>query len=553
MVGVIANDSDAPVVHEFFELFKTPWEYYESERFYDVVLISEGRDIPGSSARVLIHYSTSETPVDFDGKVELQTRARNLSYKGWRIPIYGASATFHNAQTVFLTDGATSLPVGYQSKVQDRLYCRIGYDLFREVRTLLTSGQPPENASIPAIELHIALLRDLMVSAGVTFVEVPPVPENFAFIACLTHDVDHPAIRLHKWDHTLFGFLYRAIWDSLIQVFKGRRPIRYLVDNYVAVVKVPFVHLGMAKDFWGNFRRYTELEDGSPSTYFVLPFKGRAGTTVSGPAPQFRASSYGAADIADSLEALRISGMEIGLHGIDAWIDSSKGQEEKAQIAKTTGGTCTGVRMHWLYFGDDSYETLEKSGFAYDSTIGYNQTIGFRTGTTQVYKPLQAKRLLEIPLHIMDTALFYPSYMNLTFKDADSKVGHVVDTTARFGGVVTFNWHDRSIAPERCWGQFYAKLIRSLKEKGSWCTSAGSAVAWFQDRRSVCFKRVSQGIELSRAASEWRSGKDGPGLRLRVYNSCKRDGASSKEYADLSFTHDMTIDRDGAVSQIANS
>lgn len=549
MIGVIAKDIDASVVHEFFELFKTPWENYHPERSYDVVFICGGGDIPSIAAKVLVHYSTSEILADFDGKAKFQTGGCNLTYKGWRIPIYGVSVTFKSAPNVFLADEATSLSVGYQSQVQGRLYCRIGYDLFGEIRTLLTSGQPPENASIPTIDLHIALLRDLMVSAGVTFVEVPPVPEKFAFIACLTHDVDHPSIRLHRWDHTLFGFLYRATWSSLVQVLEGRRPISHLWSNCVAAAKVPFIYLGLARDFWCDFNRYGELEEGSASTYFVLPFKDKAGMTLSGPAPQIRASSYGAADIAETLEMLMISGAEIGLHGIDAWIDSSKGQEEKAQIAAITGGRCNGVRMHWLYFGDDSYETLEKAGFTYDSTIGYNQTIGYRAGTTQAYKPLQAKRLLEIPLHIMDTALFYPSYLNLTFEEADSRIRHLVDNACQFGGVVTTNWHDRSIAPERCWGEFYAKLIQSLKERGGWCTSAGGAVAWFQDRRSVCFKRASQGIELSRATSEWHSVKDSPGLRLRVYNSCKRDGVSSEKYVDLSLSHDMTIDRDGAVSQ----
>ena len=31
----------------------------------------------------------------------------------------------------------------------DRLVARIGYDLFGEVRTLLTAGQPARNASLP--------------------------------------------------------------------------------------------------------------------------------------------------------------------------------------------------------------------------------------------------------------------------------------------------------------------------------------------------------------------------------------------------------------------
>ena len=41
--------------------------------------------------------------------------------------------------------------------------------------------------------------------------------------------------------------------------------------------------------------------------------------------------------------------------------------------------------MHWLYFGDDSPKTLEAAGFDYDSTCGYNDAVGYRAGTSQVF------------------------------------------------------------------------------------------------------------------------------------------------------------------------
>ena len=150
--------------------------------------------------------------------------------------------------------------------------------------------------------------------------------------------------------------------------------------------------------------------------------------------------------------------------------------------------------MHWLYFDDHSPLALEKAGFSYDSTVGYNQTIGYRAGTAQVYKPLQAHHLLELPLHVMDTALFYPDYLNLTFEEADRRIGEIIDYARQFGGAVTFNWHDRSIAPERLWGEFYAGLISELKRKGAWCSSAGTVVSWFQNRRSVVFEASRPGI-----------------------------------------------------------
>ena len=280
---------------------------------------------------------------------------------------------------------------------------------------MLTVGQPAANANMPALELHIAFLRDLITGCGVPLVEIPPVPDGYRFIACLTHDVDHPSIRQHKWDHTMFGFLYRAVFGSLRDLIRGRLAVRDLVRNWVAALKLPLVHLGLAKDFWREFDdRYLELEKGLRSTFFVIPFKNRAGRHREGPAPGFRAAQYGAADIAGTIRKLRDAGCEVGLHGIDAWIDSSRGSEEVEEIRRLTGASKVGVRMHWLYYDRQSPQALEQAGAAYDSTIGYNETVGYRAGTTQAYKPLEASRLLELPLHVMDTALFYPAYLGLS-------------------------------------------------------------------------------------------------------------------------------------------
>ena len=67
-----------------------------------------------------------------------------------------------------------------------------GYNLFDEVRFLLTDGQPAANASIPTLDEHIARLRVVDYTCGNTPGLVPPIPSGYNFIACLTHDIDHP-------------------------------------------------------------------------------------------------------------------------------------------------------------------------------------------------------------------------------------------------------------------------------------------------------------------------------------------------------------------------
>ena len=172
--------------------------------------------------------------------------------------------------------------------------------------------------------------------------------------------------------------------------------------------------------------------------------------------------------------------------------------------------------MHWLYFKEDSAAVLEAAGADYDSTSGYNETVGYRAGTAQVYKPLAASRLLELPLHVMDTALFFPGHLDLSPDGAVRRVEPIIRHAAQSGGCVTVNWHDRSIAPERQWGEFYVYLLAQLENSGAWFATASQAVAWFRRRRSAVFDAGESGPVRVRITAE--IGNDLPDLQLRFYN-----------------------------------
>ena len=218
MIGVVARPEDRDVVREFFELFKTPWEFCRANGRYQVLLHADGTSAHRPAELVLL-YGSRPNEFDHERKPLPGPPRRNamLSWHGERIPLYG------NAVPLPSEGGAldpvfedTGEPVASVVRTDGRTVVRVGYDLFEEVRLLLTAGQPPAHAGIAALEQHIALLRRWIVGCGVPLVEIPPVPEGHPFIVCLTHDVDHPSIRLHRFDHTMFGFLYRAVIGSLI-------------------------------------------------------------------------------------------------------------------------------------------------------------------------------------------------------------------------------------------------------------------------------------------------------------------------------------------------
>jgi peptidoglycan/xylan/chitin deacetylase (PgdA/CDA1 family) len=520
MIGVIADSSEHNVVQEWFELFKTPWEYWRRGGRYEVVL-SVGDNQFDEAAKLVIVYAGKKVRLDNEQKLSIRPQhghTPNLLYKENRIPIYGDLVTFPEKGRGLLADQDSHRCAAYIDCHGERVLARIGYDLLAELRALLTVGQPASNASIPTLDWHIAILRDLIAGCGVRLVEIPPVPDGYRFIACLTHDVDHPSIAQHGWDHTTVGFLYRALFGSLRNLALGRMSMKDVFANWAAVLRLPFVHLGVAKDFWRDFdRRYFELEKGVHSTFFVIPFSNDSGQKLNGRASKIRAARYGARDIVDTMRKLLAAGSEIGLHGIDAWLDSDKGHEEVQEIRRLTGLSEIGVRMHWLYYDHRSPVSLEKAGASYDSTIGYNETIGYRAGTTQAYKPLEATRLLELPLHVMDTALFFPGYLGLSPDEAKMFLSRMIDNSVRFGGCLTINWHDRSAAPERLWGRFYGDLVKELKTRGAWCSTAGQAISWFRRRRAIVFENgFSEPANLlARLTAD--SDDDLPRLQLRIH------------------------------------
>ncbi len=521
MIGVIANPLQHSAVREFFELFKTPWEFYRKNRDYEILICADDVAVQNSSAKLVAIYAGHEVQFDVASNVRITAKRagpRTFLGQGMRIPIYGDSVTFAFNDTRILLDEKAEQTGAYAAApMNGTTVVRVGYDLFDEVTCLLSEGQPSTNASIPSLEFHISVLRNMIVGSGLTLVEIPPAPEGYRFIACLTHDVDHPSIRKHKFDHTMFGFLYRAVVGSLLAGLRGRASMRTIWTNWAAALKLPFVYLGLAKDFWNQFETYSKLEGHARSSYFVIPFKGRRGAAGEIPAPIRRASGYGAADIATEVRQLLSEGHEVGLHGIDAWHDSSKGREEIEEIRRITGVQELGVRMHWLYFDQRSPALLEHLGVDYDSTVGYNEAVGYRAGTTQVYKPLEVARLLELPLHIMDTALFLPGRQNLSSSQASKLVAAILDNADQLGGVVTINWHDRSIAPERLWRDFYVTLIEELNRRGAWLATASETVQWFRKRRMAAFGESESGAQLLNAPVHTGDGL--PGLGIRVHNA----------------------------------
>ncbi len=530
MIGVISKVSEIKAVEEFFELFKTPWEFYVPNREYNVVVITSGEESADVNANLLLIYNSKPASIDGNGGV---TRPSNhdcewVEWNGVEFPVYGDLMILPEAERPFVWCKGKSAVVGLEVDSKNRRTLRIGYDLFQEVSHLLSKGQPSQNAQFPTLEIHISLLRSMMVNAGVSFVEVPPVPAGYDFMACLTHDVDFTGIREHKFDHTLLGFIYRALFGSLSSAVKGKLPLSRMFENWKAVFSLPLVYLGVVEDFWLEFDRYAQIEKDLGSTFYFIPFKDVPGVTNLGAAPKRRAAKYDVGKIQGQLRQLVEQGCEVGLHGIDSWQDRQKARMEAKRICDFSGQSEVGARMHWLYFSEDSPKILEDAGLPYDSTYGYNDAIGFRGGTAQAFCPTSANVLLELPLGIQDTALFYPSRMNLSETEALDSCKHLIEFMSMFGGALTINWHTRSLSPERLWGEFYARLLEEIQKHRVWFGTARQITTWFRKRRELQFDQVQFAEDGVHIKMSGPTADCCPPFLVRVHHSRTRSSSDSE-------------------------
>jgi peptidoglycan/xylan/chitin deacetylase (PgdA/CDA1 family) len=299
------------------------------------------------------------------------------------------------------------------------------------------------------------------------------------------------------------------------------------------------------------------VEKNLPATYFLIPFKHTVGDNVRDPHASRRATAYDVSDLLDWMPILQKAGCELGVHGIDAWHSVEKGRAELGRIADVTGGSKVGIRMHWLLQNSDTISVLEKAGYEYDSTAGYNETTGYRNGTLQVFRPLGAGTLLELPVHAQDGTLFYPNRLDLSESQANELCKDLIANNLKFGGVFTVIWHDRSHGPERFWGDFYVDLVQTLKSSEGWFATGAQAVHWFRKRRQARFERLESG-EGVRVAAHCNGGMDLPSMRLRVYrpigsrNRTELSQETAFSFADFPWNAQESVEYDAMFNHLPN-
>lgn len=244
------------------------------------------------------------------------------------------------------------------------------------------------------------------------------------------------------------------------------------------------------RDYW-LFDQIMDSETarGFRSTFFfaTVPFHARLGAHLD------VAYDVGRHEFRTAFRSIRDADFGIGLHAsYRAYEDASRLAAERARLSAVADGEVAGVRHHYWHLGQDFEATLrahEQAGFAYDTSIAFNDHLGFRRSVALPFHPFdpvldRPLRTVQLPTFCMDGNLFYVSSDIDTAVEA---VGRMIDRIVEVGGLGVIDWHIQSSFPAnrefRAWGIAYQEILSHLAGRSDvWVTSLETIAAWVARR-----------------------------------------------------------------------
>lgn len=167
-------------------------------------------------------------------------------------------------------------------------------------------------------------------------------------------------------------------------------------------------------------------------------------------------------------------GHEIGLHAsYDSCLNPEQISSEVAKLRsvlleESIEQPIVGSRQHYLkILRLKTFKYLESAGITYDSTVGFAEHAGFRSGTARPFTmyDLESRKSLVIhqkPLIVMENSLLSSDYMGK--KDTEKIISYIVDlkyAVDYFGGEFSLLWHNSSLDSRYLRG-LYKRIVELL-------------------------------------------------------------------------------------------
>ncbi len=273
------------------------------------------------------------------------------------------------------------------------------------------------------------------------------------YAVALSHDVD--AVRLGRSAKRVAARLARA-------TRRGPRATVAALGQSAAAFVSP-----ERDPFWTfDYLREQERHFGFQSTW---NFQTRPGRRIVDP-------DYSLSEkrIAALITALEEEGHDIGLHyHYDSAEDSERLIAELQELQAVTGRPVHTGRAHYLRFSYQRLVTaLRGTALRIDTSIGYPDQVGFRTGTCWPHLLFDHDRdqpapQWEFPMHVMDGTL--RTYLQCGPEEGLRTALAIRDQVRNEGGVLGVVWHNSSLDEVnwRGWRAVYANLLQEFASDGA--------------------------------------------------------------------------------------
>ena len=259
--------------------------------------------------------------------------------------------------------------------------------------------------------------------------------------------------------------------------------------------------LGHKTRFWGNdiffFHEHLiqkEIELGAHSTFFFSP--GWSNLTrqhqIDPGYELFDVVNFEnrKISIAEMIREIERRGFEIGLH--PSWYsfdDLEEIKRQKEALENILGHDILSVRQHYLRYDIRITPKIHaRAGFKYDSTLGFNDNVGFRFGTSYPWYLFDLDSndklpVMEIPLIVQDGALLSDNKgLRLDEETAFEYVIMIADKVEKVSGVLTLLWHPHHIVDQHWWA-LYLRILKYLRKKNTWFGSVREIGEWWKRRQ----------------------------------------------------------------------
>lgn len=333
-------------------------------------------------------------------------------------------------------------------------------------------------ANFPIVNVYISFLKSLFEKIfHVSFMPIWPNGKQCAI--GLSHDVDRPdKYAILKGPYFNRGLTYKNGMPIIIQKMGALK--QRLCDKNT-------------DDYW-LFEKIMDVEEklGLRSTFFFAAANifDELGTRYD------VAYDITTPKFVKLFPQLLARGFEIGLHAsYNAYQNEGFFIKERQKLAEISKCNIAGLRHHYWHMNKNVDKTLifhEKAGFEYDSSIAFNEHLGFRRNVALPYYPwsdnLQRPlKTMQLPVFCMDGNLFYHS---IDANEAVQRVTDFIKIIKQYRGIGIMDWHVRTSFPMHNeyhdWGTAYIKIIEYLSAHSEiWVTRLDEIISWLKKREGI--------------------------------------------------------------------